>query len=78
MNNRENSAGRILLSGLAAMLLGAAAIALAVPRQAQATPQFAAQTGKPCAQCHVNPTGGALNAYGKEFKANGNKLPKKK
>ncbi len=44
---------------------------------AQAKPEFAAQTGLPCGQCHVNPAGGGkLKAFGEKFKANGFKLKK--
>jgi len=56
---------------------GVAAFALAVtftfaPRDAKASPQFSQQTGKQCGFCHGKPP--ALNAQGKKFKANGNKL----
>jgi hypothetical protein len=46
--------------------------------QAKATPTFSQQTGLPCTQCHVNPTGiGDLTDFGEKFKANGDKLPAK-
>jgi hypothetical protein len=72
-------AGLLLAAGVAAVILAGGAMILCVPQPAQATPQFAAKTGMPCGQCHVSPSGGAaLKAFGKQFKANGNKLPKKK
>jgi hypothetical protein len=50
-----------------AALIAAALIQLA-PRHAAATPAYAAQTGKPCSYCHVDPKGGgALTPEGKEF-----------
>jgi hypothetical protein len=66
---------------LTGILAGAAAVALAsvitlAPRPAAAKPEFAAQTGFPCGQCHVNPAGGGtLKPYGQKFKANGFKKP---
>jgi hypothetical protein len=59
----------------AAVMIGA--VSLVISRPAAATQQFAMETGKSCADCHTNPKGGgALTDFGKEFKANGNKLPK--
>lgn len=55
----------------AAALLIAGTLALA-PQKAQAGPAFTQQTGKACPTCHTAPP--ALNATGKKFKANGNKL----
>lgn len=46
-------------------------------RPATATTKYAAETGKPCAQCHQHPTGGPeLTPFGEKFKADGYKLPK--
>jgi len=60
----------------AAVMIGAAA-SLVIALPAAATPEFAAQTGKACGDCHVNPKGGGpLTPFGDKFKANGNKLPK--
>jgi len=54
-----------------------AMLQLAAPTPAQAKPEFAAQTGLPCGQCHVNPAGGGkLKSFGEKFKANGFKLKK--
>jgi len=65
--------------GIAAALLIGGSIALLAPRQASAKPEFAAQTGLPCGQCHVNPAGGGkLKSLGEKFKENGFKLPGKK
>jgi hypothetical protein len=67
----------VLVGGTVAAILIAGAMSLLASRSANATTQFAAQTGKPCAQCHQNPTGGpALTPFGEQFKANGDELPK--
>jgi len=56
----------------AAILSAFAAVTFS--NKADAKPEYAAQTGFPCGQCHVNPAGsGALKAYGKKFQANGHK-----
>ena len=60
--------------GGAAELIGGS---LTIPSSARATPVFAGQTGLPCARCHTAPAGGKdLTDFGKDFKANGNKLKK--
>ena len=67
----------LLMAGFAAAILATGTIMLAAPRAAQAKPEFAAQTGLPCGQCHVNPAGGGkLKTFGEKFKANGFKLKK--
>lgn len=33
-------------------------LALAMPRSVQALPEYSAQTGEPCATCHISPSGG--------------------
>jgi hypothetical protein len=67
----------ILVSGTAVAGLIAGTLFLTISRPAAATTTFAAQTGKPCAQCHQHPTGGpALTPYGEKYRANGNELPK--
>jgi hypothetical protein len=75
-NMKVHSKGTVgLVYGAAATLLIAGAISLAAPQQANAKPEFAAQTGKPCGQCHVNPGGGGkLKPFGEKFKANGFKI----
>jgi hypothetical protein len=66
--------------GLASSIGGAAILicgSLTIPSPVQATPVFAGQTGQPCTRCHTSQTGGKeLTDFGKEFKANGNKLKK--
>jgi hypothetical protein len=42
-----------------------------VPSSAQAIPSFAAQTGQPCAACHVGAFGPQLKPYGRDFKLHG-------
>lgn len=65
----------VVVGGLAA----AGALAIAAPRPAVALPAYAASTGKACGACHTNPAGGgARNAYGEAFAANGHKVPAKK
>ena len=55
--------------------VGMTAATILPPQKAQALPTYAAQVGKPCGFCHVNPAGGgARNATGKKFEANGHKL----
>jgi hypothetical protein len=64
------------VAAAAALILGLAVFAL--PRPADALPSYAKQTGLSCGSCHVNPAGGgARNAFGKAFAANGHKLPAK-
>jgi hypothetical protein len=60
-------------------IVGTAIVAgsLITARPAKSTPVFAGQTGLPCARCHTAPAGGKdLTDFGKDFKANGNKLKK--
>jgi hypothetical protein len=62
---------------LAAVLVIGTAV-LSLPGPAAAKPEFAAKTGLPCANCHVNPAGsGPLKPFGERFKANGYSVPKK-
>jgi len=43
----------------AVLLLLAAALVLILPaRNVQALPEYSAQTGEPCASCHISPSGG--------------------
>ena len=74
MREKSNSVGstRFLLVGVAAVAIVLASAVALSPREAKATPVFAKDTGKPCGFCHVKPP--ELNAQGKAFKANGNKL----
>jgi hypothetical protein len=63
--------------GIATAILIAGAMSLIASQSADATTKYAAQTGKPCAQCHQEPTGSMkLTPFGEEFKANGHELPK--
>ena len=60
-------AGCFAVSALAVLTVASA--------PAQATPAYAAQEKKACGFCHVNPAGGgARNATGKKFEANGHKF----
>ena len=64
-----------LVCGTAAAILIAGTMSLIDSRSASAKPEFAAQTGKPCGQCHQNPAGGgALKPFGEKFKENGFKI----
>lgn len=47
----------LLLSGI--LILGLALLlALSPVRSAHALPEYSAQTGEPCATCHISPSGG--------------------
>jgi hypothetical protein len=46
-------------------------VAWLYPSSANALPSFAAQTGQPCAACHVGAFGPQLRPYGRDFKLNG-------
>jgi hypothetical protein len=64
---RRGGGAAILIALIAPLVMG---------RTAAATEKFAAQTGKPCAQCHNYPAGDLkLTPFGKAFVANGFKLP---
>ena len=64
----------VAVCGTAAAILIAGTMSVIVSQPASAKPEFAAQTGKPCGQCHENPAGGGkLKAAGEKFKANGYK-----
>ena len=61
-----------LACGTAAAMLIVGTISLVGSQSASAKPEFAAQTGKPCGNCHQNPAGGgALKPAGQKFKDNG-------
>jgi len=65
------------LGALAAALVAGSVFVISQPGGANAKPEFAAATGKPCASCHQNPSGGGpLKPYGEAFRANGYKLKK--
>jgi hypothetical protein len=65
----------IVSATAAGALIGASMLG---SRQAKATPSFSQQTGLPCGQCHDDPAGGGkLKTFGEEFRANGNKIPRK-
>jgi len=67
----------VFVCGAATAILIAGTMSVIVSQPASAKPEFAAQTGKPCGECHQNPAGGgALKPFGEKFKANGFKLPK--
>jgi len=60
-----------VLRGLVALALGVAGGACFLPGQAAAVPSFAAQTGQPCAACHVGAFGPQLKQFGRDFKLYG-------
>ena len=74
MREKSNSAGstKVLVVGVGAVAVALASVIAFAPREAKANPGFAQATGKPCGFCHSKPP--ELNAQGKKFKANGNKL----
>ena len=49
---------RLLLIVL--LIVAASALALAAVHPSQALPEYSAQTGEPCATCHISPSGGGL------------------
>ncbi len=60
------------ICGVAAAMIVVGGMSLIDSRPANAKPEFAAQTGKPCGNCHENPGGGGkLKPAGEKFKANG-------
>ncbi len=52
-------------------LLGMAVAGFAFAPSAQAVPSFAAQTGQPCAACHIGAFGPQLTPFGRAFKIDG-------
>lgn len=48
----------ISLFFLISLALAICLLAAAQPRSAQALPEYSAQTGEPCATCHLSPSGG--------------------
>lgn len=67
---------RMRVGATAAGLVAIVVAGLLTSATTRATPQFAKDTGKSCADCHVDPKGGMnLTTLGAAFKANGNKLP---
>ncbi len=64
-----------LIRVLSAALLALAMVSMA-SEAAQALPIYAARTGLPCGQCHINPEGGGpRTSFGRAFAANGHRLP---
>jgi hypothetical protein len=57
--------------GIASWLLIFAIALIFMPERAEAVPAFAAQTGQPCAACHVGGFGPQLTPFGREFKLEG-------
>ena len=55
----------------AATAVGLSLLSLAASRPALAVPDLAAQTGQPCAMCHVGGFGPQLTPYGRAFKIGG-------
>jgi hypothetical protein len=75
-----NSRSAVLYSafGICAAMLVGGLIVVAAAKPATATPAYAAQTKLACGRCHASPAGGgSLTNFGKDFAANGHKLPKK-
>ena len=79
--NRINSRSSAVLYsaiGIGAVILVSGVIIVAAAKPATATPAYAAQTKLACGRCHASPAGGgSLTNFGKNFAANGHKLPKK-
>ena len=63
---------------MAAALAIAGAVAFAASKPAGALQAYTEKTGLSCGRCHTSSAGGgALTAFGKEYVANGHKVPKK-
>ena len=79
--NRINSRSSAVLysaTGIGAAILVNGVIIAAMAKPATATPAYAAQTKLACGRCHASSAGGgSLSNFGKDFAANGHKLPKK-
>jgi hypothetical protein len=79
--NRINSTSSAVLysaTSIGAAVMVSGVIIVAVAKPAAATPAYAAQTKLACGRCHASPAGGgSLTNFGKDFAANGHKLPKK-
>ncbi|HXD46775.1 MAG TPA: hypothetical protein VN655_16735 [Pseudolabrys sp.] len=73
--HRSRQISVALISAAAFLVACVATISVSTP--ASAKPEFAAQTGLPCGQCHVNAAGsGKLKPFGEKFKENGYKVKK--
>jgi hypothetical protein len=75
----SSTARKTIIFGVTALAIGVfgAAALVVAPRSAEAKPEYAAKEGKPCGYCHVNPAGGgARNAMGKKYEANGHTFKK--
>ena len=79
-NRIDSRSSAVLYSatGIGAAILVNGVIIAAMAKPATATPAYAAQTKLACGRCHASPAGGgSLTSFGKDFAANGHKLPKK-
>ena len=79
-NRIDSRSSAVLYSatGIGAAILVIGVIIVAAAKPATATPAYAAQTKLACGRCHASPAGGgSLTNFGKDFAANGHKLPKK-
>jgi hypothetical protein len=64
------AAARDFRAGIAAILV-VLILSVAATKAARAVPAFAAQTGQPCAACHIGAFGPQLTPYGRAFKIGG-------
>jgi hypothetical protein len=83
MENAERSRSpsrtkTVIIAGLGALAAVGLLAGLAVaPQSAAALPTYSQSEHKDCAYCHVNPSGGgARNAAGKQYEANGHTFKK--
>jgi hypothetical protein len=65
------SADLISQSSICRWIAGLILVLIASSRPAGAVPSFAAQTGQPCAACHVGAFGPQLTPFGRDFKLYG-------
>jgi hypothetical protein len=72
---KDISVNAVATAAIAGALLTLAAT-MFTPQSAAALPVYAARTGLPCGQCHIDPGGGGpRNAFGRAFARNGHQLP---
>jgi hypothetical protein len=78
MSRSSNLVRYIIIGGSAAVAVAILLAGIAVaPRSAMALPAYAQKEHKACGYCHVNPAGGgARNAKGKQYEANGHTFKK--
>ena len=81
MSRSPNLKTTIIIGGSATAIAAVVLLAglVVAPRPASALPAYAQKEGKACGYCHINPAGGgARNAKGQQYQANGHTFKKNK